>query len=136
MKIIDFFRNLLDSLVGSTIERMNIINSMNQAFKEYYYTGEIERLCKVSVSTGNSNYAHEMSVAFFRSGFKISIENDSDLKDSEIREISQYILSNKPFVRQLMSLGFDTLIIIGKTTSKAMQYCLKEQTSLSQFTLC
>lgn len=135
MKIIEFFKNLLNSLLGSTVERMNIINSMNQAFKEYYYSGEIKRFCKVSVSAGNSSYAHEMSALFFRSGFKISIENDSDLKDSEIREISQYILSNKAFVRQLMALGFDTLIIMGKTNNKALQYSLKEQTNLSQFIL-
>ena len=72
---------------------------------------------------------------FFRSGFKISIENDSDLRDSEIRDISQYILSNKAFVRQLMSLGFDTLIIMGKTTKKAMQYSLKEYAQLGGFSL-
>ena len=114
---------------------MRIINAMNQSFKETYYSGEIDRLCKVSITSGNDNYRHEMSAFFLRSGFKISIENDSTLKDSEIRDISQYILSNKAFVRQLMTLGFDTLIIMGKTTGKAMQYCLKDYTRLSGFSL-
>lgn len=135
MNIVNLFRNLLNSLLDGSFERMKIISAMNQAFKEYYYTGELNRLCKVSISTGNESYRHEMSAIFFRSGFKISIENDSDIADSEIRDISQYILSNKAFVRQLMSLGFDTLIIMGKTAQKAMQYSLKEYTQLGGFSL-
>lgn len=108
---------------------------MNQSFKESYFSGDLDRLCKVSVTSGNDNYKHEMSAFFMRSGFKISIENDNNLRDSEIRDISQYILSNKAFVRQLMSLGFDTLIIMGKMTKKAIQYSLKDYAKLSGFTL-
>ena len=128
-------KNLLNSLLDGSFEKMKIISTMNQAFKEYYYSGELNRLCKVSITMGNDSYRHEMSAIFFRSGFKISIENDSDLQNSEIRDISQYILSNKAFVRQLMSLGFNTLIIMGKTTKKAMQYSLKEYAQLRGFSL-
>ena len=135
MNIVDLFKNLLNSLLDGSFEKMKIISTMNQAFKEYYYSGELNRLCKVSITMGNDSYRHEMSAILFRSGFKISIENDSDLQDSEIRDISQYILSNKAFVRQLMSLGFDTLIIMGKTTKKAMQYSLKEYAQLRGFSL-
>ena len=118
MNIVDFFKNLLNSLLDGSFERMKIINAMNQSFKETYFSGEIDRLCKVSITSGNDNYRHEMSAFFLRSGFKVSIENDSNLKDSEIRDISQYILSNKAFVRQLLSLGFDTLIIMGQTSKR------------------
>ena len=97
MNIIDLFKNLLNSLLDGSFEKMKIISTMNQAFKKYYYSGELNRLCKVSITMGNDSYRHEMSAIFFRSGFKISIENDSDLRDSEIRDISQYILSNKAF---------------------------------------
>ncbi|EKU88941.1 hypothetical protein [Bacteroides oleiciplenus] len=135
MKIIDFINNLLNSLLDGSFERMKIISAMNQSFKEYFYSGEINRLCKVSITAGNTEYSHEMSAIFFRSGFKISIENDNGLKDSEVREISQYILSNKAFIRQLMSLGFDTLIITGKTSAKGMQYCLKNYTQIGGFSL-
>ena len=135
MKIIDYLKNLLSSFLDGSFERMKMVSAMNLSFKETYYSGEIDRLCKVSITIGDTKYAHEMSSFVFRSGFKISIENDNDLRDSEIREISQYILSNKPFVRQLMSLGFDTLIIMGKTTSKGMQYGLKDYSKLSGFVL-
>lgn len=135
MKIVDFMKNLLNSLLDGSFERMKIVSVMNQSFKEYFCSGEIDRLCKVSITTGNTEYSHEMSAMFFRSGFKISIENDNDLKDSEIRDISQYILSNKAFIRQLMSLGFDTLIITGKASTKGMQYCLKSYTQIGGFSL-
>jgi hypothetical protein len=133
MKIVEFFKNLLNSLLDGSFERVRIIKSMNDAFHEYYVTGEINRLCKVSITVGNQSYRHEMSTVFFRSGFRISIENDSNIKDSELRDISQYILSNTAFVRQLMALGFDTLVISGKTTNKSFMYSLKESATLTNF---
>lgn len=133
MKIIDFFKNLLNSLLDGSFERVRIIKNMNEAFHEYYVTGEIDRLCKVSITSGNQSFRHEMSAIFFRSGFRIAIENDSNVKESELREISQYVLSNTAFVRQLMTLGFDTLIVSGKTTGKNLMYSLKEYTNLTNF---
>ena len=133
MKIIEFFKNLLNSLLDGSFERVRIIKSMNEAFQEYYVTGEIDRLCKVSITSGNQNFRHEMSTMFFRSGFRISIENDTNVRESELRDISQYILTNNAFVRQLMTLGFDTLIVSGKTTNKSLMYSLKEYTNLTNF---
>ena len=133
MKIVEFLKNLLNSLLDGSFERVRIIKSMNDAFHEYYVTGEINRLCKVSITVGNQSYRHEMSTVFFRSGFRISVENDSNIKDSELRDISQYILSNTAFVRQLMALGFDTLVISGKTTNKNFMYSLKESATLTNF---
>ena len=133
MKIVEFFKNLLNSLLDGSFERVRIIKSMNDAFHEYYVTGEINRLCKVSITVGNQSYRHEMSTVFFRSGFRISVENDSNIRDSELRDISQYILSNTAFVRQLMALGFDTLVISGKTTNKNFMYSLKESATLTNF---
>lgn len=133
MKIIEFFKNLLNSLLDGSFERVRIIKSMNEAFHEYYVTGEIDRLCKVSITSGNQSFRHEMSTVFFRSGFRISLENDTNVKESELRDISQYILSNTAFVRQLMTLGFDTLIVSGRTTNKSLMYSLKEYTNLTNF---
>lgn len=133
MKFVEFFKNLLDSLLSGSFERLKIVNGMNDAFKEYYYSGELNRLCKVSIAPGNPNFHHEMSAAFFRSGFKVTIENDNNIKESEMREISKYILSNTAFIRQLMSIGFDTLYIEGNTTKKKIAYALKEYGSLDNF---
>lgn len=131
MKIVDFIKGLLDSILSGSLERIRIINAMNDSFKEAYYSGELDRLCKVSITIGDSSFAHEMSTFVFRSGFKISIENDNNIKISEFREIGQYILSNRPFVRQLMSLGFDTLIIKGKNISNEAKYALSNHPKLA-----
>lgn len=133
MSIKDFFNNLLNSLLDGSFERVRIISQMNTAFKEYFMSGEMERLCKVSISQGRSDFAHEMSTLWFRSGFKISIENDLNIRESEINELSQYILSNAAFIRQLMALGFDTLVIKGKTTGKTINYALKRFANLNQY---
>lgn len=49
---------------------MKIISTMNQAFKEYYYSGELNRLCKVSITMGNDSYRHEMSAIFLEVDLK------------------------------------------------------------------
>lgn len=133
MSIKEFFNNLLNALLDGSFERVRIINQMNTAFREYFMSGEFGRLCKVSISQGRSEFAHEMSVLWFRSGFKLSIENDYNLKQSEIKELSLYVTSNAAFVRQLMALGFDTLVIEGKTTKIAEYYALKKYANLNQY---
>lgn len=133
MNLKTFFTNLINTLLDGSFERIRVISQMNSAFKEYFMTGEFNRLCKVSISKGNSTYAHEMSSLWIRSGFKLTIENDSHLQDSEINELSTYITDNPAFVRQLMAMGFDTLVIKGKTTGKEKDFSLKKYANLNQY---
>lgn len=133
MNIKTLISNLINSLLDGSFERMRIINQMNTAFKEYFMSGELGRLCKVSISQGCREYAHEMSALWFRSGFKITIENDLSIKENEINELANYIISNTAFVRQLMAIGFDTLIIKGKTSGAEHTYALKKFANLEQY---
>lgn len=133
MSFKSFFTNLINSLLDGSFERMRIINQMNKAFKEYFMSGEFSRLCKVSISQGRSEYAHEMSSLWFRSGFKISIENDVSLKESEITELASYVTDNAAFVRQLMAMGFDTLVVKGKTSGNGKEFSLKKYANLNQY---
>lgn len=133
MNLKTFFTNLINSLLDGSFERVRIINQMNTAFKEYFMSGDFSRLCKVSISQGNSEFAHEMSSLWFRSGFKISIENDARLQEGEINELAQYVTGNETFVRQLMAMGFDTLVIKGKTTGMTKQFALKRYANLKQY---
>lgn len=133
MNIRTLITNLINSLLDGSFERMRIINQMNLAFKEYFTSGEFNRLCRVSISQGKSEFAHEMSSIWFRSGFKISIENDLSLKDAEIEEFAKYVTENPAFVRQLMAMGFDTLVIRGKTTGMGKDYALKRFANLNQY---
>lgn len=133
MNIKTLLSNLINSLLDGSFERVRIISQMNTAFKEYFTTGEFNRLCKVSISQGNSAYAHEMSSLWIRSGFKITIENDLSLYESEINELAAYITNNVTFVRQLMAMGFDTLIIKGKTSGTTKNFALKKFANLDQY---
>jgi hypothetical protein len=135
MNIKTIITNLINSLLDGSFERMRVINQMNSAFKEYFMSGELSRLCRVSISSGQSEYAHEMSSLWFRSGFKISIENDSCLQNSEIQELANYVTDNSTFVRQLMAMGFDTLIVQGKTTGNKCEFALKKFANLQQYYL-
>lgn len=130
MNIKTLLSNLINSLLDGSFERVRIISQMNVAFKEYFTTGEFNRLCKVSISQGDSTFAHEMSSLWIRSGFKISIENDSALRESEINELAAYVTDNAAFVRQLMAMGFDTLVIKGKTTGMTKNFALKKFANL------
>ena len=133
MNLKDFFLNLLNSILDGSFERMKVINAMNQAFKEYFISGDLERYCKVSISQGDPEFRHEMSSLWLRSGFKINIENDINLRDSEIMDISQYVLQNKSFIRQLMAMGFDTLVVQGKTTQRGRKFSLKAYSNLKDY---
>lgn len=133
MGIKTFFTNLINSFLDGSFEKMRIIGNMNAAFKEYFISGEYNRLCNASISQGCSDFAHEMSSFWFRSGFKISIENDTSLKESEMNEIASYITDNDAFVRQLMSLGFDTLIVRGKQSGIEKKFALKKYANLNQY---
>ena len=133
MTIKDLFSNLLNSLLDGSFERVRIINAMNQSLKDYFYSGELNRLCKVSISQGDREFQHEMSSFWFRSRFKISIENDANLSNSEVNEISKYVLCNTSFIRQLMAMGFDTLVVAGANCGKGRKYSLKGYANLRNY---
>lgn len=133
MSIKTLITNLINALLDGSFELLRIMKQMNAAFEEYFYTGEFNRLCKVSISQGCQSFAHEMSSLWIRSGFKISIENDVSLKVSEINELAGYVTSNSAFVRQLMAMGFDTLVIKGKTTGIGRNFALKNYANLTQY---
>jgi hypothetical protein len=134
-KITTFLNRMVDVISQGNFERVNILKQMNIVFKEAYFNGDLERYCKVSTASGNPNFRHELSTFYMRSGFKITIENDANLTQTDFMEISRYIIDSKPFVRQLMAFGYDTLIISGKTYFKGIQISLKDIASLQDYML-
>lgn len=133
MNIRTLLSNFINSLLDGSFERVRIISQMNSAFKEYFTGGEFGRLCRVSIAAGDSSFAHEMSSIWLRSGFKITVENDSNLREAEANELAAYITDNAAFVRQLMAMGFDTLIIKGKTGGLTKCFALKKYANLKHY---
>ncbi len=129
------FNRIVDIISQGNLQRVRLIHEFNLVFHEAYLEGSLDRHCRVSTSPGNPQFRHEMSTFYLRSGFKITIENDDQLKESDFIEISKYVTDSIPFVRQLMALGYDTLIIIGKNHHFGHQVSLKEIANLRGFSL-
>lgn len=116
-KLWDIVKHVMATSMTTSIATTKLIFQMNTAFEEQFKSGMAQRLVKVSIGMGNDQFKHAMSNNFLISGFKMTIVNDEVLKESEARGLANYILENEYFVRQLMLLGFDTLIVKGKTTN-------------------
>lgn len=134
-KISTFLNKIVDIITQGNLERVRIISEFNSVFKEAYVQGEIDRLCSVATSMGNPKFSHSLSTIYLRSGFKITIENDEDLSENNFWEIAKYVLDSPPFIRQLMALGYDTLLIVGKRNVSGIQISLKQVVDLQKYML-
>ena len=90
---------------------------------------------KITTSPGNPDFKHELSTYFLRSGFKVTIENDNNLEENDLMELSNFFIENKAGVRQLMAYGYDTLIIIGKNNRRGIQISFKKIATLQNYML-
>lgn len=129
------FNRIVSVVTTGSTERIRIITEFNKVFTEAYHMGEIERKCTVTVAPGNTSFSHELSAFYLRSGFKITIHNDNRLTQTDIVDISKYVLDSAPFVRQLIALGFDTLIITGANSLHPLEISLKEISDIHKYML-
>ena len=133
-KLYSFLKAIVNVAMDLSLEKVFIINQLNKAFKEQYLSGEASRLVEVSISMGDATNKHELSCNFLRSGFMLKIMNDKRLKVSEANEIALFILENDSFVRQLMVMGFDTLIVKGKST-QSIRFKMSDYASINNYFL-
>jgi hypothetical protein len=134
-RIAQLLNRVVDVVSQGNLERVRIIREFNLVFKEAYFCGDIERHCTVTTAPGNPDFKHELSTFFLRSGFKITIENDNNLSETDFIEISSYVIESAPFVRQLMALGYDTLIIKGRSSYRGIQIPLIKIAQLHKYML-
>ncbi len=132
-KFSTFINRIVDIISQGNFERVRILKEFNLVFKEAYMTGEIDRLCTVTTGPGNLKFRHAFSSFYIRSGFRITIENEEYLTEGEFYDIAKYVVESRPLVRQLMAIGYDTLIIKGKIVG--IQIPLKEIASLHDYML-
>jgi hypothetical protein len=134
-KITTLLNRVVDIVSSGSLERVRIIKEFNLVFNEAYQTGDLDKWCSVTTGAGNQQYKHELSSFYLRSGFKITIHNDLNLQENDFYEISKYVIESAPFVRQLMALGYDTLIVVGKNTGNGVQISLKQIANLHDYML-
>jgi hypothetical protein len=119
-KISTLLNRVVDIITQGGLERVRVLNEFNRVFKSAFEMGEFNRLCSVTTAKGNQNFKHELSTVYLRSGFKITILNDDNLKKQD-------------FSRKLMALGYDTLLIKGKSSTTGLEIPLKEIASLNDY---
>jgi hypothetical protein len=124
---------VVDIVTQGNFDRVRILGEFNRVFNQAYLSSEINRKCSVTTSPGKVEFRHELSSFYVRSGFKITILNVSYLTESDFFEISGYVLESEAFVRQLMALGYDTLIVKGKNSTVGLQVPLREFANLEGY---
>jgi hypothetical protein len=134
-KISILINRIVDVITQGNLERVKVMSEFNRVFKDAFYSQEFNRLCSVTTSKGNPRFKHELSAFYLRSGFKITILNDDNLTEGDYSYIASYVVLSKEFVRQLMAMGYDTLIIRGKSRSTGLEIPLKEIANLNDYML-
>lgn len=134
MSVSNSFNNLFKKFSNNSSDRSVLVDKLNELFKYLYTYNHVDFSCKANITSGNEDFKHETSAFFSKSGLKITIEKAS-VTDAEVRDVSQFFLSEKQFIKLLMNLGFDTLIVAGKDEKSSVLYCIRDYEKYSSFTL-
>jgi len=121
----------IDKIIIGNNSRQDILKFFNIIFEEAFNTGKIDRLCKVSSCSGNKFFKTTLSTFSFRSGIELKIINDANLTNYDVNILCSVILGNNFFVRKLISLGYDTLIISTSTTGINLNINLHQFTGIN-----
>ena len=89
-------------------DRNRLIHDFNRNAREAFIYGSVPVLLKASISKGASEYRNEFS-SWINSGFRVQALSGRALSKEEMLVIGQVILAYTPLVRNLVSLGWDTL---------------------------
>lgn len=101
--------NILDRVLEGNGDRSKIIAVLNELYQHLYINGYTNRIVKVSITSGKTEYATSNSAMQFRSGIEVKITNPNGITENEAYEIVIFLLIAFPqLVRALISMGFDT----------------------------
>lgn len=134
MDNLSLFQRLVKTFLIANPERKTFIKEINYLFHTLYVGGQIPVSCDVSITDGHRDFTHDTSDSIMRSGVKITL-NKANVNDTEIHEISQFILSDKYILKSIMLLGFDTLVVSGKDEKTSVLYCMKDYETYNCYTL-
>lgn len=124
--------NYIDRIITGNNSRRFVIDFFNVLFEEAFNCGKIDRLCKLSSTSGNKLFKTSLSSFSFRSGLELKILNDYNLKTDDLYILISIILGNPYFVRKLISLGYDTLKITTKSNNINLLLDLQNFTTINK----
>ena len=105
-------------------ERRALILGFNSASKHAFVSGTAPTLLEAKITVGDSRFRHDFS-KFLGSGFRVKAMSGRELSKNEMIEIGEVILSNEILVRQLISLGWDTLEVHASAGLRGLKWELK-----------
>jgi len=117
---------------GELTERYKLIRDFNRAAKISFINGEAPTLLQSRVTKGESTYRHEFS-RFMGGGFRIKAMSGRPLKQNELIEIGRVVLDNEELVRELITLGWDTLEVQADKGYKGAKWKLKSYAKLGGY---
>lgn len=109
-RIVEFFRERRS--------RNELVRNFNEDARKAFVNGVMPLRLEASVSRGNRKYQHPYSNILLGTGFRIKAEslNGYVLSREDKINIGGVILSNPDLVRNLVSLGWDTLEVHSGST--------------------
>ena len=102
--------NKITEWFSTSRERNRFIADFNRAAKQAYIANMVPVYLKAESSRGNSNYKHQFS-SFLYHGFRIRMLAGRPLDYYEIMDIGNMLIINTGLMRNLVTLGYDTLEI-------------------------
>lgn len=134
MKNSSLFHDLIRRIQNCSPERTWFLKELGQQFRILYTDGVLDYLCKVNITDGHADFRHDTSTNITKSGLKIVLDK-AIVKNADIREISQCLLSDKQIIKILMFLGFDTLVVSGREEKTSVLYCIRDYERYSTYIL-
>lgn len=134
-RIATAINRLVDIASTGRVDRTVLLKDLNNAFKDGYINGDLEHFCSITTDNGVPAFKHELS-HFLRSGIKLTINNDRRLAKSEVIEYGKCVTGDVRFIRKLMVLGYDTLVLYPKNhvgDFKYLQISLKKFVDLNNY---
>lgn len=118
-------KSIWGTLLNGSFEKQAFIDEINKQFYNLYVSGKLKRLYKAGTTIGRESDRHDMSSKIWN-GLELKVKNDSLLTVREIEQFSKDFLEDKELVRQLLSLGYSTLIITGTKVNITNEYKLTD----------
>lgn len=113
-------KSICGALLNGSFVKSTFIDEINKQFYDLFISGKLKRLYEAHSTVGRMEDNHDMSSKRLN-GLELKIKNDSGITINEVEEFAQTFLANDELVRQLLSIGYSTLIIKG-TTNNIIQY--------------
>ncbi|MFM7014771.1 hypothetical protein [Flavobacterium sp.] len=106
-------------------DREHLIRDFNKSSRAAYIAGIVPTLFEAKISVGDSRYTHAFS-KWAAGGFRIKALTGRNLNRSEMEEMGKVVLVNSALVRNLVSLGFDTLELHSDVGNIGLKWELKK----------